>query len=487
MAEAARGIRVETPSASERPAADPGAAPSPAGALRRFRWVATALLVLDALCIVSAVLIVNLVRSGAVSTDVVLVTITAPIIWVAVFYAVGLYGVRHLPASEEFRRLISAVTVGVFLVHFTTVWWDASPDRVSIGLVWAVALLMELVARRLGRWYVRQQKRTGRMAFRTLIVGTNQEAERIARALEAPVRGFIPLGVVTQIVETKVRGGMAVLGTISDIDRMIREHAAECVFVASKSVSEDEMRKISSACRRSRIELRVSTNLPEVLTSRLRVEQVHNDVMAISVRPATLTRVQMAAKRTFDLLLGSFALVLFSPAMVLTAVLIKLTSAGPVLFRQERVTQGGRTFTMFKFRTMVTDPDGALEGRLIDLSQPFFKLPNDPRLTAVGRILRASSLDELPQLWNVLLGDMSLVGPRPLPAEQVAANVEILASRHEVRAGITGWWQISGRSEVDVDEALRMDTFYIENWSLTLDLYILLKTIGAVIARRGAY
>jgi exopolysaccharide biosynthesis polyprenyl glycosylphosphotransferase len=487
MAEAARGIRIETPFPPERPAADVGVAPSPAGALRKFRWVTTALVVLDGLCIISAVLIVNLVRSGAVTTDVVLVTIIAPIIWAAVFSAFGLYGIRHLPASDEFRRLISAVTVGVFLVHFTTVWWDASPDRVSLGLVWSVALLMELVARRLGRWYVRQQKRTRRMAFRTLIVGTNQEAERIARALEAPVRGFIPLGFVAGTVETKAPEGMTVLSTISEIDHAIRDHAAECVFVASTAVSEAEMRQISTSCRRSGIELRVSANLPEVLTSRLAVQQIHNEVMAVSVRPATLTRAQMAAKRTFDLLLGSFALVLLSPAMALTAVLIKMTSAGPVLFRQERVTQGGRTFTMFKFRTMVTDPDAALEGRLIDLTQPFFKLPNDPRLTAVGRILRASSLDELPQLWNVLLGDMSLVGPRPLPAEQVAANVEILASRHEVRAGITGWWQISGRSEVDVDEALRMDMFYIENWSLTLDLYILLKTVGAVIARRGAY
>jgi lipopolysaccharide/colanic/teichoic acid biosynthesis glycosyltransferase len=142
---------------------------------------------------------------------------------------------------------------------------------------------------------------------------------------------------------------------------------------------------------------------------------------------------------------------------------------------------------MLKFRTMVNDPAGALDGKLIDLTQPFFKMRDDPRLIRVGRFLRAVSLDELPQLWNVMRGDMSLVGPRPLPAEQVAANIEALAPRHEVRAGMTGWWQISGRSEVDVSEALRMDLFYIENWSLSLDLYIVLKTVGVVIVGRGAY
>jgi lipopolysaccharide/colanic/teichoic acid biosynthesis glycosyltransferase len=142
---------------------------------------------------------------------------------------------------------------------------------------------------------------------------------------------------------------------------------------------------------------------------------------------------------------------------------------------------------MYKFRTMITDQERALEGRLIDLTQPFFKMPHDPRLTSVGRLLRSFSLDELPQLWNVIRGDMSLVGPRPLPLEQVTANHDLLQPRHEVRAGLTGWWQVSGRSEIDVEQALKMDMFYIENWSLSLDVYVLLKTAAAVIARRGAY
>jgi lipopolysaccharide/colanic/teichoic acid biosynthesis glycosyltransferase len=156
-----------------------------------------------------------------------------------------------------------------------------------------------------------------------------------------------------------------------------------------------------------------------------------------------------------------------------------------VLFRQDRVTKGGRRFKMVKFRTMVHAPDETPD-RLIDLTRPFFKVRDDPRITPVGRVLRKFSLDELPQLWLVVRGHLSLVGPRPLPADQVEANAHTLAPRHQVRAGVTGWWQVNGRSDVDADEALRLDLFYIENWSLSLDIFILLRTVGAVILRRGA-
>jgi lipopolysaccharide/colanic/teichoic acid biosynthesis glycosyltransferase len=151
------------------------------------------------------------------------------------------------------------------------------------------------------------------------------------------------------------------------------------------------------------------------------------------------------------------------------------------------VTKGGAAFTVYKFRTMLQNGDSLLGDRLADVSSPFFKVEDDPRLTKVGRILRKLSLDELPQLLNVIKGEMSLVGPRPLPVDQVAANLELLGPRHEVPTGVTGWWQVNGRSDLSPEEALRLDLFYIENWSLSLDLYILLKTIGVIFARRGAY
>jgi lipopolysaccharide/colanic/teichoic acid biosynthesis glycosyltransferase len=151
------------------------------------------------------------------------------------------------------------------------------------------------------------------------------------------------------------------------------------------------------------------------------------------------------------------------------------------------VTKGGATFRMIKFRTMYENADELLAPHDVDLTAPFFKLERDPRLTRVGRVLRRLSLDELPQLWNVARGDMSIVGPRPLPADQVEANRDLLEPRLEVHAGMTGWWQVHGRSNVLPEESIKLDIFYIENWSLTLDLYILLKTLGAVARGTGAF
>jgi lipopolysaccharide/colanic/teichoic acid biosynthesis glycosyltransferase len=186
-------------------------------------------------------------------------------------------------------------------------------------------------------------------------------------------------------------------------------------------------------------------------------------------------------KRIIDLAVASVALLLTLPLWPVITLAIRLESRGPALFHQERVTKDGRIFRIHKFRTMRTG------GLALDTTRPFFKLESDPRLTRVGVLLRKLSLDELPQLWNVLTGEMSIVGPRPLPAEQVAANADLLTPRQAVPAGVTGWWQINGRSGVTPEEALRLDLFYIENWSPTLDLYIMLKTFGAVVGRQGAY
>jgi lipopolysaccharide/colanic/teichoic acid biosynthesis glycosyltransferase len=225
----------------------------------------------------------------------------------------------------------------------------------------------------------------------------------------------------------------------------------------------------------------VLANLPQTLTSRLALLKV-GPAIAVALRPVRLSGRQAVMKRALDLVVATSALLLSLPLWVVIAMAVRLDSRGPVFFHQERVTKGGRVFRMHKFRTMRTDLEVSL-----DTSTPFFKLQSDPRLTRVGAFLRRFSLDELPQLWNVITGEMSLAGPRPLPADQVAANFELLSPRQVVPAGVTGWWQINGRSRVTPEEALRLDLFYIENWSPTLDLYILLKTLGAVLGRQGAY
>jgi exopolysaccharide biosynthesis polyprenyl glycosylphosphotransferase len=459
---------------------------SPSIRLRRIRMASAAL---DALSLIGALTAVHVVTpvTGSSPAPLLPSSLAGSVLWVAVFCAFGLYGWNGLDRSAvwgETRGILSASAVGALLILIVSGWWG----RPLVGsITWFVgfALSFELLSRWLVRWWTRRDKSRGRLAMRTLLVGVNEEAHGLGRRLTAPDGWFVPVGYVAPDVASSMNGSH-VVGHIADVEGAIRRNGAECVFVASTAVSSDEVLAISRACRRTGAELRLTANVSDVFTPRLSVQSA-DGVTTIAFRPALLTRGRGAIKRGFDLAFGSVALLVALPFMAVIAVSIRLTSRGPAFFRQARVTKGDRVFTIYKFRTMVSDTERALEGRVIDLTKPFFKMEDDPRLTRVGRYLRLFSLDELPQLWNVVRGDMSLVGPRPLPAEQVAANDEFLRPRHEVRAGLTGLWQVSGRSELDSEEALRMDRFYIENWSLSLDFYILLKTVATLVTRRGAY
>jgi exopolysaccharide biosynthesis polyprenyl glycosylphosphotransferase len=314
-----------------------------------------------------------------------------------------------------------------------------------------------------------------------LIVGSTAEATRLAEILKEPASGFTPLGYVRASVPAVPMNSLPLVGDVADLRQLVREHAADCLFVASSSVSDQDMAWIGQVARQEGGEVRVSANLTQTLTSRLTLQKV-GGAIALSFRPVRLTGAQVAMKRAFDLVVASVALLASLPLWVGIAACVRLTSRGPVLFHQERVSKDGRVFRMHKFRTMRTGANSP-----VDTTTPFFKLESDPRLTRVGRLIRRLSLDELPQFWNVLRGEMSIVGPRPLPADQVAANLELLGPRHEVPAGVTGWWQINGRSGVTPEEAIHLDQFYIENWSLSLDLYIMLRTFGAVLSQKGAH
>jgi exopolysaccharide biosynthesis polyprenyl glycosylphosphotransferase len=483
VAESAAGTALQS-------AGSGGSGPEPSearhSAIHGYRVAAIGEAVTDACCLMLTFAILHLVNVDLVPGGTPLpVVVLSPVVWVAVFYSFGLYRLVDLPAADEFRRIPVAATVGIAVILLAMEWWSSPVTGSGLVLTWLVALFLELVARRLWRWWLRHSKRRGALALRTLVIGTNEEARRIAEAIGAPVRGFVPVAYVATDGHHASASGQPVI-RLADIERAIDDLSVECLFVASSAVSPEQVTMVARLCRRLGLEFRVSANVPDVLASRLTVQPVE-DVIVLSVKPAQLTRVQAALKRVFDLVLATIAFVLAAPLMGVIAIAILVSSRGPILFRQSRVTKGGRIFTIYKFRTMVVDPDQALSGKFIDLTQPFFKLKDDPRLTTVGRFLRAWSLDELPQLWNVIRGDMSLVGPRPLPREQVDAQQEELSGRHEVPAGITGWWQISGRSDVEYERALQLDLFYIENWSVGLDLYILLKTVGVLVARRGAW
>jgi exopolysaccharide biosynthesis polyprenyl glycosylphosphotransferase len=459
-----------------------GLRPRVGDALRRYQAISMGLAVTDAACILAALMISYQMRysmARPMPARELAVVLVAPLLWVAAFQAFNLYAPQHLSPSEEFRGIIGATSLGIVVVVMASYWSKSSFPRAWLGLSWLLALLLELATRRAWESYRLRLKRDGRLAFRTLIVGTTGEATRLAENLKDPTSGFTPIGYVGADPPAPTNG-LAVLGDIHDLRQLVREHHADCFFVASTSVSIDDMFQVTQVARRERTEVRVSANVSQTLTSRLTLQKV-GEAIALSIRPVRLTRAQVAMKRAFDLLMASAALVVSLPLWAVIAIAIRLSSQGPVFFHQVRVTKGGRIFRMHKFRTMKVDVDSP-----VDTSTPFFKLQSDPRLTPVGGVIRRLSLDELPQFWNVLKGEMSLVGPRPLPADQVAANLELLSPRHEVPAGVTGWWQINGRSGVTPEEATHLDQFYIENWSLSLDLYILLKTFGAVLGQKGA-
>jgi exopolysaccharide biosynthesis polyprenyl glycosylphosphotransferase len=455
----------------------------------RLRYQAAGLMLAgsDVLCLAAALLVSQILSVGwdaAIPVPLAVVA-GASALWVVVFHAFGLYAPQHLSSPEVFRRVISATSVGIVLLAVITLGAHPALSSAWIGLTWFLTLFFELASRRLWNWWLFRLKTDGLLAYRTLIVGTNDEAQRIAATIRDRSLGFIPFGFVSTTANGHRNDG-AVVGDLDSIASTIRTYAIECLFVASTAVDINDMAVLQRIARQMDIELRIAANLPEMLSNRVTVKPV-GEVMTISLRPVHLTGGQATLKRTFDLVVASLGLVVAAPLLGAIALAIKLTSPGPVLFKQERITSGSRVFTVYKFRTMVRDADMLLAAKGVDRTEAFFKLREESPVTSVGRLLRRLSLDELPQLWNIVKGEMSVVGPRPLPAEQVSANLELLGPRHEVRSGLTGWWQINGRSDVDPVDAVQMDLFYIENWSLGLDLYILLKTLGCVLLRRGAY
>ena len=424
--------------------------------------------------------------------------VVGPIVWVAIFAAFRLYDLRRLSPAEEFRRTLEAVTVGVFAVAIVVrgasafIFERTATSGLSLawmGRTWIVALLLVFATRQLWHKYMWHVRKRGDLAYRTLIVGANEEAARIGQVLSTGGSGFQPVGFVRTGGDNPAWDGLPVVGSVDDLGSAIEGNGVECVFVASSAVGPELMKTVIKNLRRQDVEVRVSANMTEILSSRLTVQPV-GELLALSLRPARLSGGQALMKRTFDLVLATVAIVLTSPVWLVSILLIRLSSRGPIFYRQERIGREGRPFRMIKFRTMVQGADQLvreLEERQ-DGDGPLFKIRNDHRITRVGRWLRKWSVDELPQLLNVLKGEMSLVGPRPMPAifdESYYADWH--RGRLEVPPGITGLWQVSGRSDMTWDECVRLDLFYIENWSIAYDLFILAKTIPAVFSHRGAF
>jgi exopolysaccharide biosynthesis polyprenyl glycosylphosphotransferase len=400
------------------------------------------------------------------------------LLWITLLGSFGLHA-RSVPAVEETRRLLTASCLA-------TLAGTAVAPPVSRTAYLAMAGLLfgfEVVTRMGWRAVLRRLQRAGQLMRRTLIIGDNEEAVALATRLQDRELGFRALGFVA--TSGRDEGPLALtVAHVEDLPGAIAAHDVSCLFVASSAVDGEDLKAVTRAARQADVEVRLSTNLAHVRGTRLAYDGV-GDAVTVVLASARLSPLKAILKRTVDIAVAGLALVVTAPVCLVISAAVLVSSGRPVLFRQERTTKDGRTFTLLKFRSMPVspsrEPSGTEDGSL------FTKVKDPDAFTPVGRVLRTWSLDELPQLWNVLRGDMSLVGPRPLPREHVVAHTDVAGDRHEVRAGLTGWWQINGRSDLSDDEALRSDLFYIENWSLSLDLLIIARTFRAVLSRKGAY
>ena len=441
-------------------------------------------------------------RSGPVPAHVtLLLAALVPVTMAAVFGSYRLYRIPWISPNEEFRRVIGAVSVSVVILAVTAslvsglFFARAVRAPLSVGWLgthWVVLMVLVMLERKAWHLVLHGLRRSGALAMRTIVIGANDEGVELARGLDVPATGFEVIGMIPVNGERPTDRGpidAPVLGSLDELADLVRQHRVECAFIASSAMRPSSVSGLLTTMRRLSVDVRVSANLPEILASRLSVQTV-GSTLALSVQTASLSGWQAFVKRAFDIVIASLALVVTAPISLAASVAIWVSSGSPVLYRQQRVGRHGRAFTMLKFRTMVVGADrmvADLERENGDRG-PLFKLDRDPRLTPVGRILRSFSIDELPQLINVLRGDMSLVGPRPMPARFGNDRYERWQlERLEVLPGITGLWQVSGRSELSFEECVRLDLFYIENWSVTYDLFILLKTIPAVLRGRGAY
>jgi exopolysaccharide biosynthesis polyprenyl glycosylphosphotransferase len=322
---------------------------------------------------------------------------------------------------------------------------------------------------------------------RALLVGSGKHIEDVAHALadevHAPVQmlGFISL-------TPRPDNGLRSLGQIEELPRVLDEHAVQEVILADPEFPQDLAVELVDQCHRRGVHVRIAPSTMEILVAR--AEFVPGaSVPLFELKPPVFEGFDYLVKRVFDFITAVLLILALSPVLLAIAVAVFVSSRGPVLYRSIRPGVGGEPFACFKFRTMRDDADqmqADLES-LNEASGALFKIRDDPRMTRVGRFLRRYSLDELPQLFNVVLGQMSLVGPRPLPQRDYEQLEEWHKKRYLVMPGITGLWQISGRSDLDFDDLVRLDFLYLERWSVGLDLSILLKTIPAVVLRRGAY
>jgi len=481
---------------------------------RQRAWIVVALLLVDTLALFATFEIVFYLRFEVFGFLYVpegsplgfyskLVFLIIPF-WLALFGVLRLYDLRVLHGGiSEYRRITKACTFAIILLLGLSFFLD---DKLIISRAWVLMIwVMSIVVLSVTRFAVRRVtyklRAKGVGLTKVMIVGANDESCQVYQQLmegrNSP--GMEVVGFVgerrskNRSSQTTQRDNKAVwpgrwMGLLSEVRRITEENQIDEVIIASTGLSGEELLEVVRQLTTSNVEIRISPSLYQILTTGLEVQEI-NGLPFVTVSKVRITGGNAVLKRALDIV-GAFGiLTIFSPIFLTLLLLVKRDSAGPAIYRRRVVGQGGKTFDAYKFRTMRTDGDAILAANpdLLEELKETGKLKNDPRITKLGQFLRKTSIDELPQLINVLRGEMSLVGPRMITYQEMIKFGRWQSNLMTVKPGLTGLWQVSGRSDLAYEDRVRLDMSYIRNYSLWKDLQILFQTIPAVLQSRGAY
>jgi exopolysaccharide biosynthesis polyprenyl glycosylphosphotransferase len=475
--------------------------------VRRRFTLTTAFVLSDTFAILAAALTATYLRAGAIDAPIAFENATLHVafwqlavfivpVWIGLLAVSGLYDRDRITwgitAVGLVARSLSFGVVALILATFL-----AKTPGLSRGwmlIVWIASIVFVLFLRSILVSGLMYERSRGRMQAPTLIVGCNAESLDILRVLRGnPAAGLRPIAAIASTQTERLAldhlgSDLPVIGTARDIVTIVDQTAAETVVIASTAFDHEVVARIVADLRVADVDVHVSPGLFEVLTRRVLITEIAG-LPLITIKGISLSRWNLAVKRTFDLSVAFVIVVLGLPVWAAIALAIRLTSPGPIFYAQERVGRDGAPFPMVKFRSMYLDSDQRLKDLIAgnEATGPIFKMKDDPRVTPVGKWLRKLSFDEFPQLLNVLHGEMSLVGPRPPLPREVERYSAHDWRRLEVVPGMTGLWQVSGRSSLTFDEMVRLDILYIENWSVGLDVTLIFRTIPAVLLARGAY
>ena len=432
-------------------------------------------------------------RSGILNQELLIwiALVGLPLLWVLLLWGHGAYEGRYLGLGpDEFKRVLKAVITLTAVICFVAFTQKIDLSRKAVGGVLPMTLAFTLAFRFLARKGLHFARRKGKAAQRLLLVGTLGETLAVYRTVRRnPHAGLVPIAIcLTEPTPETPELPIPVHNGKIDVIERVHEIGADTIAVCgSRGLGSESLRRLAWQLEGTGIDLVVAPSLTDIAGPRVHIRPVEG-LPLLHVEEPTVSGIGWLLKGVTDRIAALFGLILLSPLLLATAAIIKLTSDGPVFFRQARAGRGGETIHVWKFRTMYTDAEQRLASLLgsNETDGLLFKMKDDPRITPAGNWLRRLSIDELPQLINVLVGEMSLVGPRPLPVRDEEFRGDV-RRRLLVRPGITGLWQVSGRSNLSWEDAVRLDLYYVDNWSPMFDLMILWKTLFVVMQRDGAF